>query len=67
MMSTTATTVRRTVSAAMRPASTAERAIGSERKRSMMPFCRSSARPTEVAEVPKTIVCTMIPGIRNWA
>ena len=51
----------------MRPLSTAERAIGSDRKRSTIPFCRSSARPTEVAEVPNTIVWTMIPGIRNCA
>ena len=33
------------MSLAVRPASTAERDMGSDRKRSMMPFCMSSAMP----------------------
>ncbi len=53
------------MSAAVRPASTAERAIGSERNRSMMPFCRSSARPTPVCVDAKIAVCTKMPGIRK--
>ena len=52
-------------SARVRPASTAERDIGSERKRSMSPFFRSSASPSAVTKPPKAIVCTMIPGIRK--
>ena len=36
------------------PTSTAERAIGSERNRSIRPFCRSSARPTPVVSEPNT-------------
>ena len=52
-------------SASVRPASTAERAIGSERKRSMRPFRRSSDRPIAVTNPPNAIVWTMIPGIRK--
>ena len=48
----------------MRPTSTAERAIGSERNRSMSPFWRSSASPTPVVSEPNTTVCTKMPGIR---
>src|SRR4051794_9637969 len=44
----------RTRSARVRPTSTAERAIGSERKRSMRPLLRSSARPTPVVSEPNT-------------
>jgi hypothetical protein len=47
------------------PASTAPRAIGSERKRSIRPFLRSSARPIAVTKPPNDMVCTMIPGIRK--
>ena len=54
----------RTRSASVRPVSTAERAIGSERKRSMSPFCKSSASPTPVVRAPNTTVCTKIPGMR---
>ena len=39
-------------SARVRPASTAERAIGRLRKRSMMPLLRSWARPIEVVMPP---------------
>ena len=48
----------------VRPASTAERAIGSERKRSMRPLWRSSASPMAVFTAPKATVCTKMPGIR---
>ena len=47
------------------PTSTAERAIGSERNRSMMPFFRSSASPTAVVVAPKIAFWTKMPGIRN--
>ena len=43
----------------------AERAIGSERNRSMSPPWRSSARPIAVFIPPKATVCTKIPGIRK--
>ena len=49
----------------MRPASTADRAIGSDRNRSMMPVFRSSASPTAVVVAPKIAFCTKMPGIRN--
>ena len=52
-------------SARIRPASTAGPHIGSERKRSISPFFRSSARPSAVTNPPKTIDWTMIPGIRK--
>ena len=50
------------MSATVRPASTARRAIGSERKRSMRPRFMSSARPRAVAKPPNAIHWTMIPG-----
>ena len=53
----------RTRSAEVRPASTAERAMGSARKRSIRPFCRSSDRPTAVLTAPNMTVCTKMPGI----
>ena len=49
----------------IRPATTAGPHIGSERKRSIKPFFRSSASPSAVTKPPKTIDCTMIPGIRK--
>ncbi len=52
-------------SASVRPASTALRDIGSERKRSISPFLRSSERPIAVTKPPKNIVCTIRPGIRK--
>ena len=52
-------------SAAVRPTSTAERAIGSERKRSTTPALMSSVRPRPVVSAPKIAVMTMIPGIRK--
>ena len=48
----------------MRPLSTAERAIGSERKRSISPLLRSSAIPIAVVIEAKPSVWTKIPGIR---
>ena len=54
-----------TTSPSVRPVSTAERAIGSDRKRSIRPFFRSSASPSAVTKPPKTIDWTMIPGIRK--
>jgi hypothetical protein len=54
-----------TMSAEVRPASTAARAIGSERKRSIRPLCRSSFRPSAVTKPPKAMFWTMMPGIRK--
>ncbi|CAM4095359.1 hypothetical protein KIPE111705_40190 [Kibdelosporangium persicum] len=54
-----------TTSLVVRPINTADRAIGSERNRSMMPFWMSSASPSPVHVAPKTAVCTKIPAIRN--
>ena len=48
----------------VRPVSTAERAIGSERNRSSKPLCTSVASPIAVAMAPNTDVWTKIPGIR---
>ena len=39
--------------------------MGSDRNLSMMPFCRSSARPMLVWTDPKQTVCTKIPGMRK--
>ena len=44
-----------TTSASVRPASTAERAIGSERKRSISPLWRSSFRPSAVTNPPNAM------------
>ena len=54
-------------SATVRPISTADRDMGSDRKRSMRPFCRSSARLAPVVVLPKTTVWAKIPGSRNSA
>ena len=51
-------------SAVVRPARTADRAMGSARNRSMSPFWRSSASPMLVCTDPKATVCTKMPGIR---
>ena len=48
----------------VRPAMTAERAMGSDRNRSMRPFCRSSARPIAVFTAPNATVWAKMPGIR---
>ena len=55
----------RTRSAVVRPISTAERAIGIERKRSTTPRRRSSERPTAVWVARKATDCTKIPGNRK--
>ncbi len=49
----------------VRPTRTADRAIGSERNRSMMPFFMSSARPIAVVVEPKIAFWMKMPGIRN--
>ena len=48
----------------VRPARTAGRAIGSERKRSIRPLWTSSLRPSAVTKPPKAMFWTMMPGIR---
>lgn len=45
-----------TMSLAVRPKRTDERDMGRERKRSMTPFCMSSARPAPVKVAPKMTV-----------
>ena len=52
VMRTTTKTLRHR-SAVVRPARTADRAMGRARKRSINPLCRSSARPTAVLTAPK--------------
>ena len=62
---TTMITSRRklvTMSASVRPASTAARDMGSERKRSISPFARSSLRPSAVTKPPKAMFWTTMPG-----
>jgi hypothetical protein len=49
----------------VRPASTAARDMGSERKRSIRPFRTSSESPRAVTNPPKAMDCTMMPGIRK--
>ena len=63
--STTSDTQFSAMSDSVRPASTAPRDIGSERKRSISPFFRSSASPRAVTNPPKTMDWTMIPGMRK--
>ena len=53
------------MSLAVRPISTATRAIGSERNRSMIPFCMSSAMPAPVNVEPNMTVWTKTPAMRN--
>ena len=55
----------RMASAISLPASTAERAIGSERRRSMTPALASCASAIAVAKVANAAVWPMIPGIRK--
>src|SRR5438874_3635674 len=52
------------MSLVVRPTRTADRAIGSDRKRSMMPLVMSSASPTPVNVEPKITVWTKTPAIR---
>ena len=49
----------------VRPSSTADGYIGSERSRSMKPLLRSSAIPSPVKIEPNTTVWAKIPGITN--
>jgi len=58
------TKMLRTKSATVRPAKTAERAMGSDLNRSMMPLLMSWDRPTAVDVAPNTTVWTMMPGMR---
>ena len=55
----------RPVSATRRPASTAERAIGIDRSRSITPFWSSCASAMAVPKVANAALCAMIPGIRK--
>ncbi len=55
----------RTPSAISLPASTAERAIGSDRSRSITPAFASCASAIAVAKVANAAVWPMIPGIRK--
>jgi hypothetical protein len=51
--------------ATLRPISTDDREIGSERNRSMMPFSTSAVMPDATTNAVKTMVCAWIPGRRN--
>ena len=53
------------MSAAPRPATTAERAIGMARNRSVTPRAESVVTATMVASTPKSMLRANIPGIRN--
>ena len=53
------------MSASIRPASGANRAIGSDRSRSKNPFSRSVDRPVAVFSVANRAFCTMMPGRAN--
>ena len=54
-----------TTSESVRPTSTALGCIGRVRKRSMTPFCMSSAMPKPVKVPPKTTVWAKMPAIMN--
>ena len=60
--SSTAWTPRRELSLTVRPTRKAERAIGSERKRSIIPVCMSVAMPTPLPIAANTMVCTRTAG-----
>src|ERR687898_2716682 len=64
-ITSTMTNTLRNRSAEVRPARTAERAMGSDRNRSSRPLFRSVAKPTAVAIAPKTVICTNTPGSRK--
>ena len=55
----------RSESATSRPDSTADRAIGIDRSRSMTPFFSSWASAMAVPKQANAAVCAMIPGIRK--
>ena len=63
-MSATTSTLR-TASASVRPARTADRAIASDRKRSMRPVLTSAASPIAVFMEPKATVWANTPGMRK--
>ena len=54
-----------TMSLAVRPTRTAAGDIGSDRNRSMIPFCMSSAMPAPENVDPKITVWTKMPARRN--
>ena len=56
----------RTTSEMVRPMSTADEYIGSDRSRSTRPLERSSAMPTPVNAEPNSTVWAKMPGIRYW-
>ena len=55
----------RSVSASSRPVSTAERAMGIDRSRSMTPLFSSWASAIAVPKQANAAVCAMIPGSRK--
>ena len=59
------TNALRARSAKVRPASTAERAIGRDRNRSMTPLDRSSVSPSAVWPAPNVEIWTIRPGSRK--
>ena len=63
-MSITTNTLRDR-SASVRPARTADRAMGNDRNRSISPDFMSVARPTAVASAPNTTIWTNTPGMRK--
>ena len=64
MLSTNSTRICLVASAKVRPMSTPPDAMGSDRKRSMMPRFMSSARPTVAAAEANATVCPKMPGMR---
>ena len=62
---TNSTRMLLTTSDSVRPVSTADGDIGSERNRSMIPFWTSSASPAPVLVAPKITVWAKIPAMRN--
>jgi len=63
--STARSSTELTMSAALRPTTTAGWAIGMERNRSVTPLALSAATAEIVAAAPNIIVCANMPGIRN--
>ena len=51
--------------ATLRPINTDDREIGSDRKRSMMPFSTSAVIPDATTNAVNTMVCAWMPGSRN--
>jgi hypothetical protein len=54
-------------SAPVRPARTAERAIGRERNRSSRPLSRPPTIPAAVVNAPRTIIWVKIRAVLLWA